>query len=265
MNKKMDYVTKSHLHFQGPEENRSNIVMFFLLLLYFFGLFPLIGYPVSKGYLLTAIIPVVIITLWGLPHVVNPYKYEVSYHLFFGVYGLVNTFVFFLVIQKLVYMDFQATSILVFPVSVLLYLVLFMGINISSILALHKENHHTRKQKNTKHYFWEVAGSSIYVIGQLIIAIVYANSFYLFVVTLGIAFLSIITVFFSTNIHKYFYIRKHIDQVKEIYPQFGLSKAERYKVEKRKTRKKRRKRKKWYNDRKSKMKIPVYICLFKYS
>ncbi len=238
IDKNIEEITKSYLRFQTPEENRSNIITFFLIFLYFIGLFPLIGDPVSKGYLLFAIIPVIPITLWGLLYIVNPYKYEKSYYLFFGIYGLVNTYVFFISIQKMLYVNMNATGNLIFILGIVLFLVLIIGMNLLNIKAIYSGTYHKLQQKKGFSFNWIAIGGIGYAVGQLLLAFNYTDSMVEVIIILCISFLSVITAHFSTQIHKYFFIKKHFEEVKQLNPQFGLPKNERYTKKKRKKGKK---------------------------
>ena len=226
------------MRFQTPEENRSNIITFFIIFLYFIGLFPLIGDPVSMNYLVLAIVPVILITIWGLVYIVNPYKYEQSYYLFFGVYGVVNTFVFFLAIQKLFYVNLNATGSFVFIIGLVLFLALIIGMNIFNVRSLYNGTYHKLQQKKGISVSWMAIGGIGYSLGQLLLTFAYTDSAVIIIIIVCISLLSVATAFFSFNIHKYFFIKNHMDEVKQLYPQFGLPKEERYTKKKRKKGKK---------------------------
>ena len=205
-----------------------------MIFLYFIGLFPLIGDPVSTEYLVLAIVPVILITLWGLVYIVNPYKYEKSYYLFFGVYGVVNTFVFFLSIQKLLYVNLNASGSYIFIGGIILFLALIIGINILNVKAIYSGTYHKLQQKRGISVSWMAIGGAGYALGQLILTFTHTDSVLMIVIILCISLLSVATAFFSVHIHKYFYIKKHLEEVKQLYPQFGLPKDERYTKKKRK-------------------------------
>lgn len=65
--------------------------------------------------------------------------------------------------------------------------------------------------------------------GQLILSFVFSESTKMMIFIFLILVLSIFTAYFSIFIHRYFYIIKNMDFVKQVYPDFGLPKSERYK------------------------------------
>lgn len=80
--------------------------MFLFIFLDIIGVLFLLGEPFIPSLFWGGIIPVIFIHLWAIPYVIAPYMFERSYYLFFGVYGVINTFLYFLVIQKLIYSHF---------------------------------------------------------------------------------------------------------------------------------------------------------------
>ena len=81
----IDSNTLSYLKFQTPEMNKKNIIVFFIILLYFTGIIPIIGEPFSFSFFIAAIIPIALISIWAIVYVIDPYKNEKSYYLFFGI------------------------------------------------------------------------------------------------------------------------------------------------------------------------------------
>lgn len=140
--KVIDNVTLSYLKFQTPKENKGNIICFFILLLYFIGLFPIIGETFSVTFFLAAIIPTVIISIWAIIYLIDPYRYEKSYYLFFGIYGVINTYVYFLCIVKLLYIDMKVEGKVPFILSMLLFIILLVGVNVLNIQALYSGTYH---------------------------------------------------------------------------------------------------------------------------
>ncbi|MEK4198297.1 hypothetical protein [Cytobacillus sp. FSL K6-0265] len=220
----------SYLKFQSPKENRGNIIVFFLIFLDVVGIIPLLSEPFSYGYFLAGIIPIVFIHLWAILYIFDPYKYEHSYYLFFGVYGIINTFVFFLNIQKLssAYI-FGESHTITFVIGFILFLALIIGIQFGNIKMIETGTYRKLQAKgNNINISPIVAASGIgYVIGQLILTFIYDYSIRMLIYVLLFGLLSIFTAFFSTYIHKYFYIKKHKEIVKQVYPEFGLPKSKR--------------------------------------
>ena len=221
------------MKFQTPKENRSNIIAFFLILLYVSGVIPILGEPFSFTYFMAAIVPVAILQIWALLYLFAPYKFEKSYYLFFGVYGVVNTYVYFLASQKLLYYNVGAVGKAPFIVGLFLFIGLLLTINWLNIKALYSGTYHKLQQMKSINIRWLSIGGIGYVIGQLVLSLLYSDSAKMLFLVLLLSFVSIITAYFSVYIHRYFYIVKNIDSVKQVYPEFGLPRNERQEEPKR--------------------------------
>lgn len=220
----------SYLKFQTPKENRGNIIVFFLIFLDIIGILPLLSAPFSYGYFLAGIIPIIFIHLWAILYIFDPYKYEHSYYLFFGVYGVINTYVYFLNMQKLSSAYILGGShTTMFVIGAILFLALILGIQFGNIKMIETGTYGKLQAKGKNVNISPiVAASGIgYVIGQLILTFIYDYSIRMLIYVFLFGLLSILTAYFSTYIHKYFYIKKHKNIVKQIYPEFGLPKSER--------------------------------------
>jgi hypothetical protein len=228
----------SYLKFQTPKENRSNIIAFFLICLYLVGVIPILGAPFSFIYFMAAIVPVVILQIWALLYLFAPYKFEKSYYLFFGVYGVVNTYVYFLASQKLLYYNVGAVGKAPFIIGLFLFVGLLLIVNWLNVKALYTGTYHELQQKKNINVRWVSIAGMGYVIGQIILSTVYGESTIMLIIVVLISLLSIITAYFSVYIHRYFYIVKNIDNVKQVYPEFGLPLNERQDESKNSKRKK---------------------------
>ncbi|WP_156350707.1 hypothetical protein [Psychrobacillus sp. FJAT-21963] len=226
----------SYLNLQSPKENKSNIIGFFILFLYFFGILPILADPFSLPFFIAAIIPVIIIQIWAIVYVIDPYKYEKSYYLFFGIYGVVNTYVYFVSIQKLLYINLKAEGILPFLIGLIFLVALLLGMNWLNWKALYSGTYYKLQQKSTIPVAWTVIAGGSYILGQLILSFIYTESALYILIIVGMSFFSLCTAYFSVYIHRYYFMNKNMDAVKQVYPQFGLPKSER--VLERKKRKK---------------------------
>lgn len=222
----------SYLRLQTPKENRANIICFFLIFLYLIGLFPIIGVPFSLSYFIAAIVPVGIIQLWALIYLIAPYKYEKSYYLFFGIYGVVNTYIYFLAIQKMMYINMGAQGSGSFIIGVTFFLALLVGINLLNWKALYSGTYYKLQQKNTIPVSWMTVGGAGYVLGQLILSFIYTDSAVSIVIIVCISLLSLLTAYFSIFIHRYYYISKNMELVMQVYPEFGMPLNKRYRKKK---------------------------------
>lgn len=143
----VDKITLSYLNLLTPKENRRNIITFSLLFLDFFGIFPLLAEPFSYEFLMAAIIPTGLLHLWAIIYIVDPYRFELSNYLFFGIYGIVNTYVLFLVTQKFLYLHLQVSSNLPFIFGIVLFLSLLLIMNWINYKALHSGTYHKLQKK----------------------------------------------------------------------------------------------------------------------
>ena len=188
---------------------------------------PILGAPFSFIYFMAAIVPVVILQIWALLYLFAPYKFEKSYYLFFGVYGVVNTYVYFLASQKLLYYNVGAVGKVPFIIGLFLFIGLLLTINWLNIKALYSGTYHKMQQmKSINVRYLSFAGIG-YVIAQLILTFVYSESAKMMIFILLLSLLSLFTAYFTVYIHRYYYISKNMDLVKQVYPFFGLPLNER--------------------------------------
>jgi hypothetical protein len=187
-----------------------------------------VGDPFSLTYFSAAIIPVAIIQIWAIIYVINPYKFEKSYYLFFGVYGVINTFVYFLAIQKMIYINFSETGSMSFILGLILFITLMVGVNWMNWKAINSGTYHKLQQKSSIPVSWLSIGGISYILGQFILSFIYTDSAISILIIVFLSFFSIVTAFFSIYIHRYFFICKNIEIVKQVYPEFGLPLSERY-------------------------------------
>ena len=234
----IDKIALSYLKFQTPKENRSNIIVFFLILLYVIGMIPILGVPFSFTYFIAAIVPVAILQIWALLYLFAPYKFEKSYYLFFGVYGVINTYVYFLATQKMLYQNVGAAGKAPFIIGLFLFIGLLLTINWLNIKALYSGTYHKMQQmKSINVRYLSFAGIG-YAIAQLILTFVYSESAKMMIFIVLLSLLSLVTAYFTVYIHRYYYISKNMDLVKQVYPSFGLPLNERQGESKKSKRKK---------------------------
>lgn len=230
----MTNVFSSYLKFESPKQNKQSIIGNFLLFLYLIGILPLLGEPFSMPFFLAAIIPTLLITIWGMIYIFDPYKYEKSYYLFLGIYGIINTYVYFVSIQKLLYINLEIDSWAPFLFNVILFILLIGGMNWMNWKALYSETYYKLQQKTSIPVGWASIAGASYIIGQIILSVVYTDSGISILIIVCLSLLSLFTAFLSINIHRYFFIKKNMEKVQEMFPDFGLPKEERYKKRKKK-------------------------------
>ncbi|MDL4842644.1 hypothetical protein [Aquibacillus rhizosphaerae] len=223
----IDEMTASFVNdLQTPNMNRHNVVGFLLIGLDIMGLIPIISEPFSSAYFWPAVIPIVIINLWAILYIVAPFKYEKSYYLFFGVFGVVNTYIYFLVIQKFLYIHIGVDGSLFFIVGLVLFISLLLFLQLFNLKMLYSKSD-MKKDKNGSKInvsLITVASSGGYIIAQIIMPIFVTDSLKIIILIIALSLLSILTAYFSIFLQKYFYIGKNYKTVKTVYPEFGLPK-----------------------------------------
>lgn len=223
----MDSNTLSYLKFQTPEMNKKNIIVFFIILLYFTGIIPIIGEPFSFSFFIAAIIPIALISIWAIVYVIDPYKNEKSYYLFFGIYGIVNTYVFFLVVVKLLYVNIGVEGTKPFVLWLMLFIALLVGVNILNVRALNSGTYDKLQKKKSLNMSWAMIGALGYIVGQFILSFIYSDDAVSTLLIVLVSLLALLTSYFSVYIHRYYFINKNIELVKQVYPNFSLPKSER--------------------------------------
>lgn len=102
--------------------------------------------------------------------------------------------------------------------------------------ALYSGTYHKLQQMKGIPVSGAAIGGSGYVLGQIILSFIYSDSALYTLLIVGISIMSLFTAFCSVHIHKYFFISKNMDLVKQVYPEFGLPKSERCRARKKKQR-----------------------------
>lgn len=121
-----------------------------------------------------------------------------------------------------------------FIINLVLFILLLGGINWLNWKALYNGTYYKLQQKRTRPVVWIAIGGSSYIIGQIILSFIYSDSAVNILLIVGISILSLCSAFFSINIHRFFFINKNMDLVKQRFPEFGLPKSERYTKRKKK-------------------------------
>ncbi len=186
------------------------------------------GEPFSYAYFWPAVVPVALLHIWAILYLAAPYTFEKSYYLFFSIYGIVNTYLYFLVIQKIFYVHVGVISKVPFVIGGMLLLGLIVFFQLFNHKMLHS-GAYARLQKNDHKVKLSpiLTASSIgYVIAHVLLSAFMTESlFIIIIITTGVSILSILTAFFSTSHHRYCFILQNEETVRKVYPQFGLPKS----------------------------------------
>ncbi|MFJ7825336.1 hypothetical protein [Psychrobacillus sp. NPDC096623] len=110
--------------------------------------------------------------------------------------------------------------------------------NILNIKALYSGTYDRLQKKNSISVSWTMIGALGYIIGQFILSFIYSDDAVSTLLIVLISLLALMTSYFSVYIHRYYFIDKNMELVKQVYPDFGLPKSERYTKNNRKKKKK---------------------------
>ena len=229
MKKNMDVSTFYLQNLQFPTENRRNVIGFLFICMDFIGLLPLLSIPFFAPLFWAGLFPIICIHLWALFYIIAPYKFEMSYYLYLGVFGIVNTFVYYLVIQKFLYIHIGVEGNVYYVIGLLLMILLLISIQIMNMKMLYSGTY-TKLQngESTFNVNVIVASSSFgYIIAQFLMSSLITDSAYMIVIVTAYSILSIVTAYLSTFIHRYIFIRNNYEKVIESYPDFGKPKISR--------------------------------------
>ncbi|AOV06592.1 hypothetical protein [Sporosarcina ureilytica] len=223
----IDEITASYLNLQTPKENRGNVLFFVLFFLNFIGLLPLIGDPFVYSFFIIAFIPTMIINIWGILYVIDPYRFELSYYLYLGIYSVVNVFVYSLVLAKLMVTQFGVQGIFSIVLILLVMNSLPLIMNWLNVRLLYSGTYLKLQTGKWKTPTWALFLIASPGVGYVIYGLV--NSFGNEIAIRGLFFLcifvlSIIVAFFSASIHRYFFLKRNIEAVRKVYPAFGRPK-----------------------------------------
>ncbi|QHE63555.1 hypothetical protein FHE72_23090 [Rossellomorea vietnamensis] len=228
--KDIDDMTRVYLsNMQLPKENRRNVIGFLILLLDFLGLLPLLSIPFSSSFFWATLAPAVFIHVWGILYIVAPYKFEHSYYLYIGIFGIVNTYVFFLVIQKLLYLHIGVDSSRFFYIGLVLMVFLLVFIQVFHVKMLYSGTYvKIQNGKSPLTISSIVAFSTFgYVAAQFLMSYMLTDSAFMILLMMVYSVVSIVTAYLSTFIHRYIYIQRNKEKVLKMYPDFGKLKDSR--------------------------------------
>lgn len=228
--KKQSEVSTFYLqNLQCPIENRRNVIGFLVISMDFLGLLPLLSIPFFAPLVWAALIPIICIHICALLYIIAPYKFEKSYYLYIGVFGIVNTFVYFLVIQKFLYRHVGVEGSSYFVIGILLMFLLLVSIQIINAKMLYSGTY-TKLQNGESKFNVSliIAASSFgYIIAQFLMSYLVTDSAYMIAMITAYSVASILPAYLSTYIHRFIYIQNNYEKVINSYPDFGKPKTSR--------------------------------------
>lgn len=227
---KIDLKTFNYLRILGPKRNRHIVMAFLFILLDVIGVLPLLGTPFSPALFWTGAVPAIIMNVWGLFYIFAPFRFEKSYFLFVGALGVVMTFVYFTVIQKFLYLHIGVESNFYFFIGFFLFLALLVSMWVLNQNYFFGGSYYDPDKKGMKTFnpqIYIVASGAGYLIAQIMMSSFVTDSLQMIFLIVVMGIMSVITAFFTTYLHRYLFIHKNERALKNMYPEFGLSKKAR--------------------------------------
>jgi hypothetical protein len=214
---------------QFPRENRRNVIGFLVICMDFLGLLPLLSIPFFAPLFWAALIPIICIHLWALFYIIAPYKFEKSYYLYLGVFGIINTYVYFLVIQKFLYIHIHVEGSSYFVIGILLMLFLLATFQILNVKMLFSGTYTKLQNGESKFNVTPIVAASSfgYIIAQFLMSYLVTDSAYMIAMIIAYSVVSILPAYLSTYIHRFIYIKNNYEKVIKSYPDFGKPKTSR--------------------------------------
>lgn len=179
----------------------------------FFGFFPLYFTPGLKIFVDLAIIPVVIFNIWSLLYFIAPYRFELSFVLFQGLWGVFTSFLFFLVAEKFFYHILHIESFLFFYLGLVFYLMSLVGVIVIEYLWVYDKVKIPEGPGSWPKAMAFVPALS-YMIGQFIFTAI-KNENITGLIFAGIISLAMFIPFlFVRFVHQYFFLIGHKETLK---------------------------------------------------
>ncbi|MYL64455.1 hypothetical protein GLW07_13945 [Bacillus hwajinpoensis] len=219
----------AYLRFRTPEDNRVTIIFMVLFFIDFMGFLPSLIGSFSKLFFIAALVPAIILNLWTLVYILAPFKLEKSFHLFIGIFSIVSTYLYWLGIEKIIYIDIGVKGNVPFTIG-LFTLVLCLAI----FYFYTRYRFQRAKYPQTNREREKLSGFDILVSVAIIMG---SNQLWRFINITGVmvsyvqiglfCLMSFITLHMIGSLHPYNFIRKNIKVVQKVYPDFEISKKER--------------------------------------
>lgn len=190
---------------------RSQIIILVLLGADILVLLPACAYPFRLLYVYIVAPPIIFLNLWAIWIIINPRKRQLQYTLFRGVYGIVCSIGLLVITQKFAYEVLELQTPIYFIFSVGLYSFALYHCYKNHIKKLQEPR---KKSKSSK----GIGGVSVtgftVVLGQLITNIIlgFATQQMGAIVFMCVCTIQSFALFYiMMELHKYYYLRKHIE------------------------------------------------------
>ncbi|ARV96313.1 hypothetical protein ORM80_23875 [Bacillus cereus] len=213
MKKSLDFNKKAFAHYMAlypVNEIRVHVIGLVLLGADVFVLLPAFANPFRLLYVYIVTPPVIFLNLWAILIAINPRKRQLQYTLFRGVYGAICSVGLLVITQKFAYGMLGLQTPIYFIFSVGLYI---FALNYYYKNHIKKLQGSIKKSKSSK----KNSGFGVLAfvgLGQLIanISLGFATQKMVAIVLMCVySMLSFMLFHFIMELHRYYYLRKHIE------------------------------------------------------
>ncbi|WP_257349844.1 hypothetical protein [Pseudalkalibacillus decolorationis] len=213
---------------EHPSEIRKKVILFVLIFTDLFGLYCLLIPSQLTFALPFGLVLGVIINVWALLYIIAPYRFEMSFYLFFGTWGLFTSFIMFLVIQEVLYyimglrtFTFFYSAFFLFVLSII-YIQSFHLLYVNGKVKLPNDG----SRKNWTILF-AISPVLLFYSVQFVLPVIYGNYTGALILLGGECFLILYPIFCIKYIHQYYFLVKNKQALKDKYPELDLPKKER--------------------------------------
>ncbi|MFD2922403.1 hypothetical protein [Halobacillus naozhouensis] len=220
-------IYNNYLKLEEHGEVRSRGILHVLILTDLMGLFTLLGPSELTFALPIATVLGIILNVWALLYLIAPYRFESSFFLFFGTWGLFTSFIMFLVIQKFLYNIFQYHSLQFFYISLTLYILCIIGVQVLHLLFLYERLTPPKGPRRNWTPLVAITPALSYVIGQLVYSMIVSEDIKALIFVACESLLILYPIFCIKFIHQYYFLIKNKQSLNEKYPNLNLPKKNR--------------------------------------
>lgn len=199
-----------------------NIIMFTDLL----GFFLLFGNYDLRFFIYIGIIPTLILNLWAIIYVIAPYRFESSFVLFKGGWGLLTSFLYFLVVEKFLYDIIHFETLFPFFFGLFFYMITIVAVIVIQHLLIYDKMKIPKGPGAWPKVMAFIPALS-YMFGQILFSAIKSDDTKTLIFACGMIVLEIFPVLFIKCIHQYFFFMKHREALLAKYPNLDKPKKQR--------------------------------------
>ena len=213
MQKNIDFNKKAFEYYMAvyaAQDIRSTIITLVIGIADIFVLAPAFANPFRLLYVYIVAPPIIFLNLWAIWIIINPRKRQLQYTLFRGVFGIVCSVGLLVIAQKFAYEMLELQT----PI----YFIFLFGLYSFALYHYYK-NHikklqEPRKKSKSSKGMGGIGAVAFVGLGQLIanISLGFATQQMVAIVLMCVySMLSLILFHFIMELHRYYYLRKHIE------------------------------------------------------